>query len=75
MTQISRTTAPQPWIDLIFAAKSAQGGVIRRSIGWVDREIGRDRFLYEVRRRGFHLIMAGDQFVIICDPRPIQIVF
>ncbi|PTE22382.1 N-(5'-phosphoribosyl)anthranilate isomerase [Cereibacter changlensis JA139] len=75
MDQPCRITDPETWIALIFAAKAAKDGVIRRSISWVDREVGRDRFLFEVRRRGFHLLMAGDQFVIVCDPRPVHILF
>jgi hypothetical protein len=56
------------WIDQIFAAKAVEkGAVIRRDLRWIDREIGRDRFLSEVRQRGFHLIEAGGQWIVICN--------
>lgn len=75
MDQIARTSPADSWIDLIFSARAAQGGVVRRSVAWVDREIGRDRFFAEVRARGFHLLAAGNQFVVICDSRPVQVLF
>ncbi|MCR9152131.1 MAG: hypothetical protein NXH83_18350 [Rhodobacteraceae bacterium] len=39
---------------------------MRRSLRDVEREIGREALELEVRRRGFHLIEVGGQFVIIC---------
>ena len=66
---------PDDWIDRIFAAKAAQtGGVVRRDVSWVAREIGEDRLIDEVRRRGFHMIRAGGQFIVICNAGGIQIV-
>lgn len=47
--QSHRITSLEVWIDQIFCAKAAMtGGVIRRSVDWVEREIGRDRFFLEV---------------------------
>lgn len=67
MQAVTRTSAPDYWIDQVFSAKAvARGGVIRRSIKWVDREIGRARFFDHVRRRGFHLIRTADQYIVIC---------
>lgn len=63
------------WIAQIFSAKSAQGGVVRRSIAWVDREVGRDRFMTEVRARGFHLLASRNQFIVVCNRDPINILF
>ena len=68
-------TCPNAWIRQIFSAKAAaKGGVIRRSVGWVDREIGREKLALEVRRRGFHMIRAGGQFVIICCQDEIRLI-
>jgi hypothetical protein len=56
------------WIDEVFSAQAvARGGVIRRNVHWIAREIGRDRFAEEVRRRGFHLLETGDQWIVICN--------
>jgi hypothetical protein len=66
-------THPEDWIEEIFSAKAvARGGVVRRSVHWVDREIGVPRFIDEVRDRGFHLLEGGGQFIVICNPAPIR---
>ncbi|TXI04773.1 MAG: N-(5'-phosphoribosyl)anthranilate isomerase [Pseudorhodobacter sp.] len=63
------------WIAQIFSAKAANGGVVRRSIAWVDQEVGRDRFIAEVRKRGFHLVASRSQFIVVCNRDPINILF
>lgn len=74
--QMIRTTSPEPWIAEIFSAKAVlRGGIIRRDADWVEREVGHDRFCHEVRKRGFHLLKAGRQYVIVCFPDPVQILF
>jgi hypothetical protein len=56
------------WCAEIFAAKAAaKGGIVRRAVRDVEREIGREVLLREVRRRGFHLIETGGQFIIVCN--------
>jgi DNA-binding winged helix-turn-helix (wHTH) protein len=60
--------ANQAFIDQLFAARSVnRAGVVRRAIRDVEREVGRDAFIAEVRRRGFRLIESGDQFIVICN--------
>lgn len=57
---------------MIFEAKSARsGGVVRRKVAWVERNI----FVAEVRRRGFHLIEAGNQFIVVCNQGPLRVLF
>ena len=48
---------------------------MRRSMSWVDREVGRDRFMQEVRSRRFRLLRTADQFIVICHRGPIELVF
>jgi hypothetical protein len=61
------------WLAQLFAAKAvANGGVIRRDRRWVRREIGEERFIKEVRDRRFHLIEAGDQWLVICSASPLR---
>jgi hypothetical protein len=56
------------WCARIFDAKSARrGGIVRRAVRDVDREIGRAAFVDEVSRRGFHLIECGGQYIVICN--------
>lgn len=66
---------PDGWIAQIFSARAAQGGVVRRSIAWVDHEVGRDLFIAEVRRRGFHLLMTRNQFIVVCNRDPVSLLF
>ena len=62
------------WLNEVFSAKAVRnGGVVRRSVRDVEREVGRGFFVAEVRTRGFHLIECGGQFVVICNPGQIQI--
>ena len=71
-----RRADPEGWIAEIFSAKAAgRGGVIRRDVRWIDREVGRDRFMAEIRERGFHLIDTGDQWVVICHAGFFRVVF
>ena len=71
-----RQTNPDLWLDRIFSAKSvASGGVVRRSRAWVASEIGLPYFEASVRARGFHLIEAGQQLVVICHSGPVTLRF
>ena len=56
------------WVSRIFNAKAVErGGIVRRSVRDVDREIGRERLFAEARRRQFHVIECGGQFIVICN--------
>jgi hypothetical protein len=67
--------APDPWIAAVFSSKAAaRGGMVRRSVVWVDREVGRKRFMAEVRPRGFHMVEDGGQFVVFCNQAKVRLV-
>jgi hypothetical protein len=67
--------APLAWIDLVFEAKAVgKGGIVRRAVRDVERETGRAAFEAEVRRRRFHLIECGGQFIVICNPGRMQVI-
>ena len=66
-------TQSDTWVDQVFAAKAVtKGGIIRRAVPWVEREIGRDRFQQEIRVRGFHLFECAGQFIVVCSDTPIR---
>ena len=68
-------TVNRRWPAAVFGAKSVcQGGLVRRAVRDVEREVGRDLFEAEVARRGFHLVQSGDQFPIICNSAPLRII-
>jgi hypothetical protein len=65
----------QAWLDDVFAAKAVgKGGIVRRAVRDVEREVGRAAFMAEVRRRGFHLIECGGQFIVICNTGQMQVI-
>ncbi len=50
------------------------GGVVRRRIADVEREVGRAALERAVRGRGFRMVETGQHFVIICSKDPIRII-
>jgi len=73
--EIAYRLDPEGWIDQIFSARAARsGGVVRRSVIWIEREVGRKRFETEVRARKFHMIECGGQFVVICNSGGLQVI-
>lgn len=63
------------WLDLLFAAQAvAKGGVVRRSVRGVERDIGRDALVAAVRARGFHVVECGGQFIVICNTGHLRVV-
>jgi hypothetical protein len=75
LSTIRRIEDLDGWIDQVFSAKAANGGVVRRAIGWVANEVGHDRFIDEVRRRGFHLLMTQTQYIVVCNTGPVRMLF
>jgi len=41
----------------------------------VDHEIGRDRLVAELRRRGFHVLATRNPFIVVCNRDPVEILF
>lgn len=71
-----RQANPHFWLNQVFSAKAVlSGGVVRRSRKWVDAEIGFATFEQAVRARGYHLLEAGDQLVVICHSGPVFLRF
>lgn len=63
------------WLTQIFQCQAAHtGGVIRRRVIDVDREVGIPAFLAEIEKRGFRLIRTQQHFIIVCDNGPIEVV-
>ena len=61
------------WIAHLFNSQAArEGSVIRRQVRDVERYVGRDVFLAEMRRRGFPVVENAGQFIIFCNQAPIR---
>ena len=66
---------PALWLDQMFACRATEvGGVIRRQVVDVEREVGAEALASEVRRRGFRLIRSRHYYLVVCDPAPVQVI-
>ena len=74
MSRLPAQIRPEDWLRTVFSARAAAGGgVVRRQTRDIDRIVGRDRFLAELRRRGFHAVENGGQTVIFCNREPLRL--
>lgn len=64
---------PQDFFAEVFGSRAARdGAVVRRKVRDVERLVGRDRFLDEVRRRGYFAVENAGQFVVFCNAEPVR---
>jgi hypothetical protein len=64
---------PQQFFAELFSSRAAAcGEVVRRKVRDVERFVGRDLFMDEMRRRGFPVLENAGQFVIFCNCEPIR---
>lgn len=61
------------WVEQIFEAQAANGGVVRRSIQDVYSYASLDEVISEARERRFHVIETGGQIVVLCHEGAITI--
>jgi hypothetical protein len=64
---------PGPFLTEMFSSRAARdGAVVRRKIRDIERFVGRESFLNEMRRRGYPVVENAGQFVIFCNREPIR---
>lgn len=64
---------PEIFYDTLFSSRAARDGhVVRRKVRDVERYVGREAFLTEMKRRGYPVLENAGQFVIICNQAPIR---
>lgn len=64
--------SPELWIKQLFSAKAVnKGGVLRRSARDIERFVGRETFVAEIKRRGFKAVENNGQVVIFCNRAPV----
>ena len=74
MTDLIPPQSPDHWLSAAFTSNTAtSGGVIKRRISDIDRIVGRDRFLGEVRARGFQAVENGDNLIVFCNAQPVRL--
>ena len=65
---------PQQWFSHLFNARAARdGAVVRRKIRDMERMVGRDVFLAEIRRRGFTAVENAGQIIVFCNAEPVRL--
>lgn len=65
--------SPEQFLAELFSSRAAAtGAVIRRNVRDIDRFVGREAFLAEMRRRGFSVVENAGQMVIFCNREPIR---
>lgn len=63
------------WIDQVFESQIAKrGGVVRRKISSIDKETSQAELKRECRKRGYHIVQHGDQWLIFCDKAFVKII-
>ncbi len=63
------------WINQIFTSQQARNdGVVRRSRADTLQYASFAALRLEVRRRGFHMIRTGEQYVIFCHTGELRLV-
>lgn len=63
------------WIEQMFRAQIAKNeGIVRRKKVSVDKYASRDELVAAVKKRHFHLVETGDQYIIVCNKGDIKIV-
>jgi hypothetical protein len=66
-------TTPNTRIRKIFQSKAAKtGGVVRRRV--YIPYASEDDLKEEVIRRGFHMVVSGDQYVILCNTGEFRVI-
>lgn len=66
---------PNKWLAQVFKAKSVRkGDVIRRQMKTVNKIAGQGDLISEVKRRQFHLLESGSQYIVLCNDGCIKFV-
>ena len=68
MTDMPQILSPEVWLSHLFSSQAArEGAVIRRKVRDVERFVGREPFLQDMRRRGFAVVENSGLFIIFCN--------
>ncbi len=64
------------WISQIFQSNAAmRGGIVRRAVRSVHKYASFDELKKSVKRRGFHVVIYGKDYLIFCsDSAKIELV-
>ncbi len=67
--------SPDRWLYQLFSPLAvAKGGPLTRDVADVEANIGRDRFLAEVKLRGYRAREEAGQFILTLAREPMRVV-
>lgn len=72
MRQPGPPPVEQFFAELLSSQAARKGGVVRRKVRDVERWVGREIFVDEMRRRRFRVLENAGQFVVFCNDDPIR---
>jgi len=73
MTRIPSPLSSEEWMRHLFDSRAAQeGAVIRRKLRDIERYVGKEAFLHELQRRGFHAVENAGQVIVFCNQEPVR---
>ena len=73
MAGLTSHLSPDAYLRDLFRSRAVQdGGVLRRKRRDLERYVGMERLLAEVRRRGFRAAENSGQIVIFCNQAPVR---
>ena len=68
--------SPYSYIRSIFRSDAAKAGhVVRRSVQDINKYASLQALVDETKSLGFHLIQAGDQYIVVCRNAPVVLHF
>lgn len=59
--------------DMFGSISLREGGMIRRNARDIDRLVGRDFFVDELRRRGYRAVENAGQIVVFCNTDKLRV--
>jgi len=63
------------WIAKIFTAKQVRnGGIVRRKVANVKKYATVKGLRLEVKRRGFHMVRTGGQYLVFCHQGDFKVI-
>ncbi|MDX2274804.1 MAG: hypothetical protein NW206_05065 [Hyphomonadaceae bacterium] len=72
---LGRNRPPSEWVAQIFTAQQVlKGGIVRRQVADVHKYASLDLLVEEVKRREFHMVQTGNQYVILCHPGEFKVI-
>lgn len=75
MSLIMNIPQNNKWINRIFEAKIAKsGGIVRRKSASVEKFASVKALKAEVKSKRFHMLLVGDQYVIICSTGNLKVI-